>query len=105
MRARVLIAVVSEPTSGSVTPKACRRSRPAAISGSQRSFWASLPWRSSVPITYIWAWQAAGLPPEAEISSRITAAALSGSPAPPYSSGISAASQPCSVSVLTNSSG
>ena len=54
---------------------------------------------------YICAWQAPELPPEALISSRITLAAVSPSPAPPYSSGISAASQPCSVSAATNSSG
>ncbi len=38
---------------------------------------------------YICAWQAAPLPPEAWIVSRIAAAAESGRPAPPYSSGIS----------------
>ena len=54
---------------------------------------------------YICAWQAPALQPEALISSRITLAAVSDSPAPPYSSGISAASQPCSVSARTNSSG
>jgi hypothetical protein len=54
---------------------------------------------------YICAWQAPELQPEALISSRITLAAVSESPAPPYSSGISAASQPCSVSAATNSSG
>ena len=54
---------------------------------------------------YICAWQAPELPPEALISSRITLAAVSPSPAPPYSSGISAASQPFSVSAATNSSG
>ena len=43
---------------------------------------------------YICAWQAPELPPEALISSRITLAAVMPSPAPPYSSGISAASQP-----------
>ena len=53
---------------------------------------------------YIWAWQASALQPEALISSRITAAARSGSPAPPYSSGISAPRKPASVSSLTNSS-
>ena len=54
---------------------------------------------------YICAWHAAALQPEALISSRMTLAAVSPSPAPPYSSGISAASQPASVSATTNSSG
>ena len=54
---------------------------------------------------YIWAWQAPELQPAALISSRITLAAVIESPAPPYSSGISAASQPFSVSAATNSSG
>ena len=43
---------------------------------------------------YICAWQAPELPPEALISSRMTLAAVSPRPAPPYSSGIRAASQP-----------
>ena len=47
---------------------------------------------------YICAWQAPELQPAALISSRITLAAVSDRPAPPNSSGISAASQPCSVS-------
>ena len=97
--------VVSEPTVGSVTPKAWRRSSPEAIRGRYACFWASEPWRRIVPITYIWAWQAPALQPAALISSRITLAAVSESPAPPYSSGISAASQPCSVRAATNSSG
>ena len=54
---------------------------------------------------YICAWQAPELPPDALISSRITLAAVRPRPAPPYSSGISAASQPSSVSAPTNSSG
>ena len=56
-------------------------------------------------MTYIWAWQAAAFPPEALISSRITPAADSASPEPPYSSGIRAASQPASVSAWTNAVG
>ena len=40
---------------------------------------------------YICAWQAPALPPWRLISSRISAASLMPSPAPPYSSGISAA--------------
>ena len=40
---------------------------------------------------YICAWQAAPLQPSAWTVSRIAAAADSGRPAPPYSSGISAA--------------
>ena len=43
---------------------------------------------------YICAWHAPELQPEALISSRMTLAAVSPSPAPPYSSGTSAASQP-----------
>ena len=54
---------------------------------------------------YICAWQAPEFPPLALISSRITLAAVSPSPAPPNSSGISAASQPSFVSAATNSSG
>ena len=45
---------------------------------------------------YIWAWQAPELQPDALISSRITLAAVSERPAPPYSSGTRAASQPFS---------
>ena len=47
---------------------------------------------------YICAWQAPELQPDALISSRIALAAVNERPAPPYSSGISAASQPFSVS-------
>ena len=54
---------------------------------------------------YICAWQAPELQPEALISSRITLAAVRDRPAPPYSSGMSAASQPFSVRALTNASG
>ncbi len=103
--ARVVIFVVSDPASGSVTPNACSRSSPDAIRGSHCCFCASLPCRSNVPITYICAWQAPGLPPDALISSRIVLAAPIPSPDPPYCSGISAASQPCSVSARTNSVG
>ncbi len=79
------------PLVGSVTPKACNRTSPEAIWGSHRAFCAALPCRSSVPMMYIWAWQAAPLAPECCTSSRIAAAAESGRPAPPYSSGIRAA--------------
>ncbi len=75
--------VVSTPLVGSVTPKACSLSSPEAIWGSQRCFWASEPCRSTTPMVYIWAWQAAPLPPERWISSSTAAAADSGSPAPP----------------------
>ena len=54
---------------------------------------------------YIWAWQAPEFAPERLISSRITDASVTDSPPPPYSSGISAASQPAAVSACTNSSG
>ena len=54
---------VSVPLVGSVTPKACNRSLPAAISGSKRRFCSSLPCLSRVPMVYIWAWQAPPLPP------------------------------------------
>ena len=97
--------VVSEPTVGSVTPKAWRRSSPDAIAGRYCCFCALDPCRRIVPIVYICAWHAAALPPEALISSRMTLAAVRPSPAPPYSSGISAASHPFSVSAATNSSG
>ena len=54
---------------------------------------------------YICAWQAPELQPWRLISWRISAASPSARPMPPYSSGISAASQPPSVSAATNSSG
>ena len=76
------------PLVGSVTPKAWRRSFPEAIFGRYSLFCASLPCLSTVPIVYIWAWQAAPLPPDFWISSRIAAAADMPSPLPPYSSGI-----------------
>jgi alkylation response protein AidB-like acyl-CoA dehydrogenase len=47
----------------------------------------------------------AGLPPFWLISCRIRQASSSGSPAPPYSSGISAASQPALAIASTNASG
>src|ERR1700722_4095253 len=103
--ARVLIWVVSEPASGSVTANACRRSSPEAIEGSQRRFCSGEPWRNSVPIVYIWAWHAPALAPDAQISSRIALAVATVRPEPPYSSGISAASPPCAVSAATNSLG
>ena len=56
-------------------------------------------------MVYIWAWQAAPLPPLAWISSRMAAAAPAPSPLPPYSSGMSAARNPASVSARTNSVG
>ena len=56
-------------------------------------------------MVYICAWQAAALPPEALISSRMTLAAVRERPRPPCSSGMSAASHPCSVRAATNSSG
>ena len=56
-------------------------------------------------MVYICAWQAAPLPPDAWISSMIAAAADSGSPLPPYCSGISAARKPALVSAATNSAG
>ena len=96
---------VSVPDVGSVTPNACSRSSPAAICGSQRAFCAALPCRSSVPMVYICAWQAAPLQPAAWISSMMAAAAVMVSPLPPYSSGISAARKPASVSAATNSVG
>jgi len=90
---------------GSVTPKACRRNSPDAIAGSQRDFCVGLPCRSSVPIVYIWAWQAAPLQPEAWISSMMAAAAGIVRPLPPYCSGMSAARKPACVSAATNSVG
>ena len=51
--ARVFNCVVSDPVVGSVTPNACKRMRPAAISGKYFRFCASLPCRNSVPIMYI----------------------------------------------------
>ena len=81
--AKVRSDVVSVPLAGSVTPKACRRSSPLAIRGRYCCFCASLPWRSKVPMMYIWAWQALALPPERWISSRMAAAADRVSPEPP----------------------
>ena len=54
---------------------------------------------------YIWACAAAALPPLRLISSRMIDASVMPRPAPPYSAGISAASQPASVSARTNSVG
>ena len=54
---------------------------------------------------YIWPWQAPELPPQRLISSMMTEASVSPSPDPPYSCGISAASQPALVSASTNASG
>jgi hypothetical protein len=56
-------------------------------------------------MVYICAWQAAPLPPDAWISSMIATAAESGSPLPPYCSGMSAARKPACVSAATNLSG
>ncbi len=54
---------------------------------------------------YIWPWQAPELPPERLISSMMIEASVRPSPEPPYSCGISAASQPARVSASTNASG
>ena len=56
--------VVSEPEFGSVTPKAWSRRAPVAIFGRYSLFCAAEPCRSTVPMMYIWAWQAPALPPE-----------------------------------------
>ena len=82
---------MSVPVVGSVTPNACSRSSPLAIFGRYSRFWASEPCRSSVPMMYICAWQAAEFPPERLTSSRMIDASRIPSPEPPYSSGISAA--------------
>ena len=87
----VFSCVVSEPVVGSLTPNACSRSSPAAIFGRYSRFCASEPWRSSVPIVYICAWQAPELPPLRLISSRMIDASVMPRPEPPNSSGISAA--------------
>ena len=63
--ARVLSLVVSVPVVGSVTPNACRRNAPLAICGKYCCFCAALPWRNSVPMMYICAWQAPALQPDA----------------------------------------
>ena len=61
---------------------------------------------AACPSMYICAWQAPALPPERVdlLEDRRTPRSRP-SPAPPYSSGISAASQPSSVSASTNSLG
>ena len=105
LSANVRMRVVSEPASGSVTAKACSRSSPDAIPGRKRRFCSSEPCRSTVPIVYICAWQAAELAPERLISSRMTLASRMPSPIPPYSSGIRHARYPASVSASTNSCG
>ena len=66
--------MVSVPVVGSVTAIDCRRSSPEAISGRYLRFCASEPWRSSVPMLYIWPWQAPELPPQRLISSMMTEA-------------------------------
>ena len=69
-------------------------------------FCASEPCRSSVPMMYICAWQAPGVAARLRlISSRMIDASAMPRPAPPYSSGMSAARYPASVSALTNASG
>ena len=75
---------------GSVTPNACSLSAPEAMPGRYFCFCAALPCRSTVPIVYICAWQAAALQPVSWMVSRMAQPADSGRPAPPYSSGISA---------------
>ena len=102
---RVRMRAVSEPATGSVTPNACSRRSPEAIAGRYLRFCSSVPCRSRVPMMYIWAWHADGLPPDAAISSSTTQAPRSGRPPPPYSSGMRAPSQPCRVSSSTNSAG
>ncbi|MCY1292490.1 hypothetical protein D9M68_544470 [compost metagenome] len=97
--------VVSVPVVGSVTPIDCRRHSPEAILGRYFSFCAWEPWRNSVPMLYIWPWQAPELPPLRLISSMMTEASVRPRPEPPYSCGISAASQPAAVSALTKASG
>ncbi len=84
----VRIEEVSLPAEGSVMPKDCSLSSPLAIFGRYFLFCASLQWRSTVPMVYICAWQAAPFAPLRWISSRIAAAAESPRPAPPYSSGM-----------------
>src|SRR5437660_11666346 len=64
-------------------------------------FCASEPCRSSVPMLYIWPSHAPELPPQRLISSMMTDASASPRPEPPYSCGISAASQPALVSAST----
>ena len=54
---------------------------------------------------YICPWHAPELPPQRLISSMTIDASVSPRPEPPYSCGISAASQPAFVSASTNSSG
>ena len=96
---------VSDPLFGSVTPKACNLKSPEAIFGRKFDFCFSLPCLKMVPIVYIWAWHAAAFPPDLWISSRITAPADKGRPAPPYFSGIKDAKKPEIVNSLTNSVG
>ncbi len=96
---------MSVPVVGSVTPIAWSRSSPAAIFGRNSRFCSGEPLRSSVPMLYIWPWHAPELPPARLISSMITDASVSPSPDPPYSCGMSAASQPALVSASTNASG
>ena len=103
--ARVRMASVFEPASGSVTPKAWRRMSPEAMPGKYCCFCSSEPWRRTVPMMYIWAWQAPALQPWWLISSRMIAASDSLRPPPPYCSGISAPSQPSSDRRRTNSVG
>ena len=103
--ALVLSLVVSLPVVGSVTPIDWMRISPLAIFGRYFCFCASLPERTMAFITYIWPWQAPLLPPLRLISSMITEASAIDRPAPPYSSGISAAIQPALVSASTNSLG
>ena len=91
----------SSRSAGSRSRRRARsRRRPAAAARPPRApaasarFCSSSPWRSSVPIVYIWAWHALALPPAALTSSRMTAACSRPRPLPPYSVGISTASRP-----------
>ena len=54
---------------------------------------------------YIWPWHAPELPPQRLISSMTIDASVRPSPEPPYSCGMSAASQPAFVSSSTNAAG
>ena len=88
--------VVSEPASGSVTPKDCRRSSPEAILGRNRCFCSSEPWRRSAPIVYMPARAAPAWQPLRSICSSTTAASRMSAPPPPNSSGMSMLIQPAS---------
>ena len=103
--ARLLMAATSEPQPGSLIENP-PRSSPAAISGSRRSFCASVPWCMSMYATM----KCVLITPDTLIQPRATCSTTrayvsSDSPRPPYSSGIMSPNRPISFMPSTIASG